>query len=194
MSFSLKDTESALQDVLRDPYAYRWTASGLGMIRCYLSPDESLRLHVWNRKFRAPGASMIHTHPWMLQSTVVRGSLKNYVYEETNTPAPGAANYFRRPMRCGATAGCAGNDALAQLRLRRIEFYAQDDTYSHRQNEIHETDAADGTVTILRRTMTTRDYAYIYWPSGTEFGDSYQRPATAHEIDVALNAIARSMA
>lgn len=189
MVFQIKTHEDILADVLSDPFRWDWIASGLGMVRCYLSPDRSVRLHIWTRALRAPGVSMIHTHPWWLTSHIVRGRLYNHTYDEAEKYAPGTAAHHRRKMRCGDNFGQVGEDTTVPLIRRGVSFYYPGDNYCHRPADIHETVAADGTVTVMRRDQAGRDFAYIYWPHGEEFGDSYQRPATRSEIVAALDTI-----
>jgi hypothetical protein len=47
---------------------------------------------------------------------------------------------------------------------------------------IHETDAEDGTVTIIRKTPTGDDSARVFWKVGTTWGSAEPRPATPDEV------------
>jgi hypothetical protein len=71
------------------------------------------------------------------------------------------------------------------------EVYDAGDSYSQRADEIHETDALDGTVTIIRRHRTGVDTARIFWPAGQEWGDALPRPATWDELTTTLKSARR---
>ena len=191
MLLSGKSNDDMLSSILSYPQDHTWTASGLGLIRCYLSEDRSVRLHIWNSDLRVPGVSMIHTHPWHLFSTIVCGCIVDNTYEEADASNDQFYPYFRRKMRCGDDVQSLGKDAMVSLIKRQTKQYYPEDSYRHCPEDIHETEAAEGTVTVMTRVQSDRDYAYIYWPGGTNFGDSYQRPATENEIIASLMKIQR---
>lgn len=57
-------------------------------------------------------------------------------------------------------------------------------------SEIHETDAQDGTVTLMQKTPTGDDSARVFWEIGTGWGSAEPRKATPEEVlDITQNAL-----
>ncbi len=166
--------------ILTNAHAYEWSLQGMGMLRLHLPND--WRLHVWDSRFRKPGVSMIHDHlQWALESTIIAGQLTNRRYrivlDATNakpylfaTLKPGYGCYFKHePQPC-----------MLSAELPRT--YGPGESYSQRPEEIHETDALDGTVTLMRKRVTDDESARVFWPAGTEWGSAEPRRATADEV------------
>ena len=64
-------TRLLVKNILTHPYGFSWSVQGLGMTRIYLS--ETVRLHIWDSRFRFPEVSAIHSHPWDLSPEVMAG-------------------------------------------------------------------------------------------------------------------------
>lgn len=165
-----------------------WSIQGMGMLRLRLAPD--VRLHIWDSRLRVPGVSMIHDHQqWDLHSDIIAGELANYRYIGH---ADGVL-YHYRTLRAGY--GCQFVDTGPQDVLLYEcpgERYVQGESYGQHANEIHRTDAEDGTVTIMTQTRQDSDRARVFWRHGEEWGSAEPRPATSDEVlDVTRAALAR---
>lgn len=180
-------TKTLARAILQNAAAYEWSLQGMGMLRLHL-PD-NCRLHIWDSRYRAPNVSMIHDHmQWGLTSVVIAGVLRNRRYSEGfglpfmyTTLKPGYGCYFKHdPM---------------ETRLRLMEpVYAlyEGDEYSQAPSEIHETDAEDGTVTLMFKRPTGIESARVFWPVGTEWGSAEPRKATPDEVaDITSRALDR---
>lgn len=160
------------------PAALDWSLQGMGMLRLKLSP--TMRLHVWDSRYRWPGVSMVHDHlQWHLHSTIIAGRLNNIRYVES----PDGVLFKYRTLRAGY--GCTFvDDGPSEIRLLSgdVEEYTEGANYTQCAAEIHETDAVDGTVTIMTQRRTESDQARVFWPADREWGTAEPRPATIDEI------------
>lgn len=173
--------------ILTNATAWEWSLQGMGLLRLYL-PD-NVRLHVWDSRYRVPGVSMVHDHlQWGLHSTVIAGRLRNQRYREQPdaepflfaTIKPGFGTYFKHEPK------------PISLYARRSEQYAEGECYQQEPEEIHETDAEDGTVTLMRKTPTADESARVFWRAGTEWGSAEPHVATADEVrDITQHALDR---
>lgn len=175
------ESQALASAILHHANHFEWSLQGMGFIRLHLVGH--CRLHVWDRRFRVPGVSMIHDHlQWALNSTILSGELVNRIYLEGPSAAygvpfdwatikPGAGCYFKsEPKR---------TYLLPQILPERL---LPGDTYRQAPDVIHETDAQDGTVTIIRKEPTPDDSARVFWPAGTEWGSAEPRRATPEEV------------
>lgn len=175
------ESQALASAILHHANNFEWSLQGMGFIRLHLVGH--CRLHVWDRRFRAPGVSMIHDHlQWALNSTILSGELVNRIYVERDEAGegepyewamikPGAGCYFKsEPRRTFLS------PMLFPERLLPGEHYRQ------APDVIHETDAIDGTVTIIRKEPTPDDSARVFWPAGTEWGSAEPRKATPDEV------------
>lgn len=184
----MKSNENILaRAILTCATSYEWSLQGMGLLRLYLPGN--IRLHVWDSRYRAPGVSMIHDHlQWGLHSTVIAGLLRNRRYVEAAdgeafmyaTIKPGFGTYFKHaPLPVG-------------LRSQPPEVYREGDAYSQAPAEIHETDAEDGTVTLMRKTPSSDESARVFWRAGAEWGSAEPRVATDDEVrDITQQALRR---
>ena len=63
-----------------------------------------------------------------------------------------------------------------------LDAYAEGEDYRQAPAEIHETDAEDGTVTLMHKAPTGDESARVFWPAGSEWGSAEPRRATADEV------------
>ena len=42
---------ASIKTLLEHPNELRWTVQGFGMLRCYLDPDKTYRLNIWDSEF-----------------------------------------------------------------------------------------------------------------------------------------------
>jgi hypothetical protein len=175
------------------PYVLRATSGkesegvrvhGLGMLQFYL-PDDS-RLHIWDHRLIVPGVSLLHTHAWAFESTIVSGKLYNHRYalvDPERRTLPGALPYYRSRIECGPNAvPTAPERKHAALQDRR--GYIPLETYVQQPDEIHETRADSGTITLIsrKRRANDPDHAYVYWPADQKFVSALPRQPSAIEI------------
>lgn len=159
-------------------YPYRFTIQGLGMLRFYLS--KSQRLHIWSPKHAAPNASTLHSHPSAFVSTVLSGSLENHIY--TQDPIAEPSDYYGQVLHCGKGGGLVGDRANVRLGLESVALYTIGHRYRMEIPQIHETKPNPGCVTLCDREGVGADYATVYWPLDTKWGDAEPRPATPDEV------------
>lgn len=158
-----------LRDVLRAPNDYEWTMHGLGMMRCYLDAERTVRLNLWHRALKTPGVSMLHTHPWALRSDVVCGVMTNYRYDRVEV---GGEPYNEAEIACGpAYRGIENVKGIVYLSRRGPEHICMGMFYEQAPHEIHESDPLDGTATIMHRGPEN-GLASIFWPEGSRYGDA----------------------
>jgi hypothetical protein len=167
---------SLVRSILEAPLGRKWSLQGLGMLRLYLSPD--VRLHVWSSEHRTPNVSEIHDHPWHFRSDVISGRMRNQRYREAGDGFP----YFGAAIQCGAGACMRETPQPVRLQSGPVEEYGPGESYSQRAHELHRSDPAPGTVTIITRVVAgDPERARVYWPVG-EWVDAAPRPATDAEV------------
>lgn len=180
-----------VETVLRANYAeaekgghvwpWEWSLQGLGMLRAYLNSDKSLRLHVWDSRF-ATDASPMHTHPWDMESQVIEGELYNIRWGHVRA-RDGFENFWQQKIFCGQGGGLEGEPRKVDLFQYVKEHYKSGESYRQSSSEIHVSEPADGTVTLVKRTFGEDvDHAYVYWPVGEEWKTAEPRPATSEEV------------
>lgn len=162
-----------------------WTLQGMGLLRCHMPGN--LRLHVWDSRFRYPGVSMIHDHmQWDLESFVVCGHVRNQRYRPYLNPPPNSKPYHYGVFRTGKGTEMVADPKIMHLLPAPEERYSAGASYFQRSYEIHETDAKDGTVTIMQKAPKDTANARIFWPEGTEWGNAEARTPTAAEVDAII--------
>ncbi len=171
----------AVLGILDNAAAYQWSVQGFGLLRLYIR--DVGRLHIWDSALRAPNVSMVHNHSWDLHSTVIAGRLVNTRYKLVE--GYGGDLYHGRRLVTGYHTRTVS--ALDDIQLAGIgETYGPGDTYSQLANEIHRTDADDGTVTLMLRQEDENGQADVYWPAGTEWGTAKPRAATPEEVSATV--------
>ncbi len=175
------EAQALARAILENASDFRWTVQGMGFMRLHLAGH--CRLHVWDSRLRVPGVSMIHDHlQWALNSTILSGELVNRIYREENEAGEGDA-YEWATIKPGA--GCYFKSEPSRTFLAAVRFPERllpGDTYRQKPDVIHQTEAVDGTVTIIRKEPTLDDSARVFWPAGTTWGSAEPRPATADEV------------
>jgi len=162
-----------------------WSVQGFGFLRFYL-PESSYRLHVWHSSLRYnPMPSMIHDHlQWHFTSKVMSGRVINRRYDLVRSDGePFHYAYFKPGME----GEMLKEMPVILLRARRDEVYRTGESYSQRNDEIHESIPDDGTVTLIKRDRTNmHDLTRIFWPKGTQWLSAIPRPATNREVHAVL--------
>lgn len=178
-------TKEDLQAILLHPTDHEWSLQGLGMLRTYLDPERTMRLHVWSNDAKFQDVSELHTHPWDMTSTVIVGELK----QERYVPSLGdEATHMCQKILCGEGGGLCDVPRTVGLRMMLPEFYyglgeGGESEYHQLWWEIHRSVPADGTCTLVEREFTADpDHAYVFWPVGEEWVSAEPRPATEEEV------------
>ena len=173
--------KAAIEFILRNSAKFEWSVSGLGKLRLYLDEKREWRLHVWDRRLRGENVSTIHDHPWDFVSDIIVGELVNQRYYLAN-PGRGISYNFQR-IRCGVGGGPVGDSMLTRLEGAKLERYREGNAYLQDAEEVHETAALDGTVTLVRRKFREDvDHANVYWPINCDWVDAEPRAATPEEV------------
>lgn len=176
------EAQTLARFILENAEKFQWSLQGLGMLRLYLPGDA--RLHVWDTRFAFPGASPVHDHlQWGLTSTILSGRLTNYRYREGS----GEEFHWAR-FKAGYNAKQLHAPETTLLERQPAEIYRPGDSYSQAPNEIHETQADWGTVTLMQKRPTADgETARIFWPAGTVWGSAEPRAATPEEVKAITN-------
>ena len=170
--------------------ARSWTLQGFGMLRTYLGP--SLRLHVWDPRYRVPDVTEIHDHPWHFTSLVVSGRMRNVRYQalpglvgETEpTHVVGRIMCGARPTQDDVVTGSA------RLVVLDEETYGPGRSYSMRADELHASYPDAGTITLCRRVSAegrSPDHASVCWPVGGSRVSAEPRAASPEEVQDILS-------
>lgn len=169
--------------ILSQSRAYQWTVQGLGMLRLYLGNEA--RLHIWDSELEYPNVSKIHNHSWReFNSTVISGRIWNQKY----VIDPSGSMYYRRTLVCGMNHEWAGEPVLVNLSEDIPEIIDPGENYSQVADEIHETEAIPGTVTLMYREYDgPKGTADVFWPVDTEWGTAEPRAATEAEVIRTVN-------
>lgn len=168
---------------LQDATKFKWTLQGFGMLRLYL-PEPNVRMSVWDKTYRVPNVSLVHTHPWHFESYVVCGEIANWKYVEGEYH-PAAEDYVRQTIHAGEGGGLVGEPTKVRLiRSYNPQLVWRGSFYKQQADEIHHTDFVDGTVTLCDRVVAGQDphRALVYWPSNTVWVSAEPRIATEEEV------------
>lgn len=167
-----------VQKILESPTDLEWSVQGLGMLRLYLSKE--VRLHIWHSDLKAEDASVIHTHPWDFTSHIIAGQINNTILTEQGGYSP--IPHKRQQIFCGVGGGLIGDPEEVTLGVDSKHTYYEGDSYEEKAEEIHLSQALNGTVTIVeRRFKDDEDHAFVYWEEG-EWGSAEPRPAENVEV------------
>lgn len=176
---------------------YDWTLQGFGMLRCHLPghnfgggllPGVDFRLNIWDRRYRVPGVSLMHTHPWNFDSMILSGRLVNvrYVHASRTYDHRAVKNYNRRLLKPGPGGGLLETPTeLVMLRQEPAEEFTAHSgfsSYRQRSHEIHVSEPSDGCVTLNQRERVGDDVAYVFWPEGEQWVSAEPRKATDMEV------------
>lgn len=159
-----------------------WSYQGFGMLRCYLDSDKRWRLNYWIPSIAVSNVSVIHDHPWSFTSHILRGQITNIRYEIVRL-TPGSRRFAYHEIVTGEGGGPKENPKECQLIEIGRKVYVPGTHYSQLLDEIHETSALEGTITLNDRSRPTQTHtARVFWPYGTSWVDAEPRVATAEEL------------
>lgn len=167
--------------ILEHPESYDWTLQGFGMLRIYLS--EEVRMHVWDSRYRVENVSDMHTHPWHFHSMVVAGAVVNRRFEREPVSNMAHVLLEEHALRCGVGGGLTGDVKTVQLWPCPEEVVLEGNSYTQKAHEIHTSDPADGTVTIIRREfLDDTEHASVFTLHDQPWVSAEPRKATLEEV------------
>src|SRR3954464_13201284 len=102
--------------MLLHPEYSEWSLQGLGMLRCYLTEDRAIRLHIWDDRYQVEDVSPLHDHPWDFESVIIVGALVNVKYVKVPNDNIIGQMYQHTQIICGP-GGCQ-TAKTNQVRLR----------------------------------------------------------------------------
>lgn len=176
MPLTMPYLNADIERILENPEAgYRqWSMHGIGMLRTYLDPDRRLRLNLWHRELLNPGISTMHDHPWPFTSRIIAGRLTNQRFARCTKNSVGAILTMEGKITCGAGYnGMKPDPQIVTLHPCEPEVYTAGMEYLQRPEEIHDTRAEDGTITVIERGAERPDCeASVFWPVGQPWGDA----------------------
>jgi hypothetical protein len=170
--------------VLSRANLFEWSLRGSGRV-IRLDLDARVCLHIWKPQLALPGVSVMHDHPWNLESVVVCGKLINSRFIETADQSQ--PKYVAQKIICGPDGGLIDVPRTCHLQRASNERIMPGDVYRQRFDEIHETDAIDGTVTVVNRAHVEGFAPTVYWPDGVKRVDNPPRRAEIDEVTAFVN-------
>jgi len=183
----MNHTAVFVKHILENARRFEWSLQGLGMLRLYLNPET--RLHVWSGKHRVPGVTAIHDHPWGFTSTIISGSIVNYIYREAMSVQ--TRPFMKQRIQCGPDGCSQGEPESVALCVDSARRYWSGDSYTQAAPEIHETLFEDGTVSLIEK-VGQGEYAHVFYPAGATWVSARPRQATWEEvIAITRNALRR---
>lgn len=160
---SFRATRALVRTMLEDWGSYKWTLQGFGMLRAYVSKE--LRLHVWSSDHRVKDVSSLHDHPWDFESLVVSGCIHNTRYRATTPSSPGASRWLCSTIVCGPNpCSMPSEPEPVWLKPEDTEYIYTGGTYAQDRLEVHESQFADGTVSLIsRRFYDDTEHARVFY-------------------------------
>jgi hypothetical protein len=175
--------KNVLSETIHDPSKHDWSLQGFGMFRLYISKE--VRLHVWDMRF-AWNTTTIHTHPWNFQSKILSGVIIDRTFVELDNgwgPHEKYYPYQKQQIICGPGGGKDGTPVSVKLGIYQTNVFKQDDSYIRKANDIHESIAKPGTVTLVtRKFLEDTEHAYVYYPYDQDWKSAEPRRATDTEV------------
>lgn len=173
--------------ILNDPHKYKWTLQGFGMLRLHMNPN--VRLHIWDSRYETPNVSAIHDHlQWGLRSLILSGEIQNTRFHrvsgpDKDNPFDEALEFNHARIKAGMGGGIDRHMGKIWLCPGVTEIYGPGEKYSQEPNEIHETVAEPGTITLMHKTPTDdTDGATVFWRRG-EWVSAEPRVAETHAME-----------
>lgn len=178
LPYSIDDIRRVIQHPLAG--ARLWSMHGIGMLRTYLDPARRWRLNIWHKALLNPGISTMHTHPWPFTSHIVSGQITNRRFVRCTDDTPGTTFFHEGKITCGISNGPStvfpglnGEPEIVALRVGEAEIYGPGGVYCQQPEEIHDTRALDGTITVIERGPESHDCeASVFWPRDSVWGDA----------------------
>lgn len=177
-------TQSQIKEILTSPLNYPWTIQGFGMLRLWIDPDGTERLHIWDTETANEDVSTLHTHPWDFDSVIISGKLINQRYnvEYYGNSTPPDHHFKASTIKTGEGGYLSGTPFNIRAIKRQPEYYSTEDNYHQDAEEYHESYPEKGCVTLIRRNFRFNRFATVGWAHGTNWVTAEPRAATPEEI------------
>lgn len=163
--------------ILDGAHNFKWSIRGSGRT-LRLDLNENTCLHIWNNELAIKGVSIIHDHPWNLESMVICGNMENYVYREGNKGRP----YLKQKMRVGYDGGLSGQRENCFLNVVKKQVVIAGEIYTQSHKEIHEGFPLTGTITIVNREFVKDYIPTVYWKATDNIIDNRPKIAKVTEM------------
>ena len=163
-----------VRNILEHPADFPWRMQDIGLLGLRLDDRREFRLNVWDPASRA-GDPPVHDHPYDFTSIVIVGELVNTRYVED----PTGMEYERHRYRPGDE-GARRTDSVRVV--GRAETLVAGDRYRQQAGELHTSQSAPGTVTVIRGTRFEERELTVCTAPGTPWVSGLARPATAEEV------------
>lgn len=176
-------TKLLIRQILKNPIGLDWSLQGFGMLRLYLSDE--IRLHIWHYDYAVENVSTIHTHPWDFTSEIIVGRIANFRYlVSPDSTDPKLPPYRFATIKCGPGGGMRDESRMVvRLAEQYPETYLAGHCYRQTADEIHRTEAYNGTVTLVtRKFRADPDHARVFWPAQEHWVSAEPRPAKPKEV------------
>lgn len=187
------EPKELIQVLRNDPLSFHWRGHGIGFIKAYTNPDKTERINIYDKRFIVPNITLHHDHPWHLTSRILAGELTNTRYQRLSTAHiehdSTYETFHEGVINCANFRGIEAAPRMATLVAQKPEIYRPNDTYMQFADEIHATEAIDGTVTLLRRMtpLNGNGTARVFWPLGTEYVDATIHELSTDDVHAAIN-------
>jgi hypothetical protein len=200
-------SKERLWHILEHPLDFPWRSHGIGMLRVYIDEDgvlpegdpgrhlSAFRLHLWHRRLLNPGITTMHTHPWRLRSWIIAGQLQNVRFSRSRSADNRADAFHEAQIGCGVLPfrGLESKPGTIYLRTGVPETYVPGTWYDQEPEEIHESRAKDGTISLIHRDQFREDgMASVFWPHGRPWGDA-SRDTTREDVLITTAAARREL-
>jgi len=163
-----------VRTILEGALEHQWKIQELGLLSLRLDEDRAHVLHVWAPE-RFVGPPPIHDHPYDFTSTVIVGEITNTRYVED----PSGRTYLRE--RYSLPDETARRSDHVRLVADAVT-YTEDEEYSQRADELHDSTQLPGTVTLLRRRFVDVNELTVCRADGALWVTGAARVATASEV------------
>jgi hypothetical protein len=178
--------QELLTKLKNDPLSFKWRRHGIGFIKAYLNEERTKRVHVFHKRFLTPGITIHHTHPWHLFSEVLKGNLVNTRFRKQGISS---CRFMEGVISCCDFKGVEGEPVEVGLLSDAPEIYTDTNGYYFQwSDEIHMTEATDGTVTVVTLVPAKEEgKARVYWPVGSEYVNADISELSEEDILEAVN-------
>jgi hypothetical protein len=166
--------QALVRTILEHAADYPWRLQGIGLLALRLDDRRQHRLHLWDPD-SGIGDPPIHDHPYDFTSTVVVGELINTRYVEDRS-----GNEYCRERYSPGDEDDRRRDAVHLAGTSTV--LGPGDRYRQLAGELHDSQQAPGTVTIIRCEWHDRPELTVCLRPGAPWVSGRARPATADEI------------
>lgn len=171
-----------IEEILKNPFNYKWELQGFGMLRTYI--EEDTRLQIWSKNHIVENVTDIHTHPWDFTSIIYQGEIINHTFGEHDLNSSVVGEKFDRCLILTGEKAYVKEKTPIKLNKWTLQRYKKGEVYFHAKNIPHRINFVDGTITILiKRSINPDSLAYSYVKDKEEWVSAAPRIATIEEIE-----------